>query len=498
MTASILLNGSATALAVLTGTPVALTNQSNVGVQGWTWTLVDRPDGSAATITDPTLAVASITPDVTGTYLIQLQTWTDVAKTILDDQDRAATYILYTVAPLWRIPAVYETDEVGTDVDGWADGTIGVNQIIKDIHAFIAGGGGGGGTPNYAILGSAATPTWADVQTAHATFVATLANVGDAEFTIYLSYTPSVAAGTYDWECPIKFVGVNNDVTGTPRTVFTVSGAVGAPVWFGPAFTFENIDFVSDGANTFPVIGADGSNLLISIELDNSSASGASVGGAFGPDTTSIWQFTLKNGSWLGDQALSNNDASPAGGGINIYLYDGCYIANAAPFTIATVPTIYWMGDTYPNGLDGSGSAWASAPVCVRAGSGKYKTQIICNAPFNVSTLLGTPGDYAGSIYIPAGFVVTGGYAWLATNNGGGTNRAFVEIDGASGVIAAFESTPPTTGLAVCTLMNAPFTPPVSVAFFDVRVFCETPGDTAQLGGIVLWGTPSDSGAFPA
>jgi len=47
------------------------------------WTLVDRPPGSAAALVNPTLATATLTPDLPGSYLFQLR-WNDDAKQIFE------------------------------------------------------------------------------------------------------------------------------------------------------------------------------------------------------------------------------------------------------------------------------------------------------------------------------------------------------------------------------------------------------------------------------
>ncbi len=52
---------------------VVLRNGDPVGVKSSRWTLLSKPYGSSATITNPTSAVASIVPDTYGTYRIRLE-----------------------------------------------------------------------------------------------------------------------------------------------------------------------------------------------------------------------------------------------------------------------------------------------------------------------------------------------------------------------------------------------------------------------------------------
>ena len=62
--------GSVQNLAI--GTSVALSNLSNSGVSTWAWSFLFVPTGSSASIATPTASTASFTPDLEGTYLVQL------------------------------------------------------------------------------------------------------------------------------------------------------------------------------------------------------------------------------------------------------------------------------------------------------------------------------------------------------------------------------------------------------------------------------------------
>lgn len=52
---------------------VELRNVDNNGVTQWFWQLLDIPEGSAASLANPTSAVATFTPDVYGTYRVYLR-----------------------------------------------------------------------------------------------------------------------------------------------------------------------------------------------------------------------------------------------------------------------------------------------------------------------------------------------------------------------------------------------------------------------------------------
>lgn len=120
------------------GSPVQLSNQNDAGVSGWIWELVDKPSGSAAVLDDVNSATPQFTPDVAGTYLINLKTYADAGHTTLDDEDQTATGTplagIFNVS--WRIPAATETTEANP-TRGWAGHQM--NDILKETarHLFM-------------------------------------------------------------------------------------------------------------------------------------------------------------------------------------------------------------------------------------------------------------------------------------------------------------------------------------------------------------------------
>lgn len=137
MSASIRLNGNPTPLQELAGNLVTLTNFDNTGILAWQWTLLDRPAGSLASLTGAASSVATLTPDVPGSYLVRLRTWLDAGATVLDGVSTAIAFVRYTTVPTWRVPAAGETTEVNA-TRGWADE---VNDIIDYIQSNIGAGG---------------------------------------------------------------------------------------------------------------------------------------------------------------------------------------------------------------------------------------------------------------------------------------------------------------------------------------------------------------------
>lgn len=111
-------------------TSVQLSNLDDTGIAAWRWTLRDKPAGSAASISDTTSANPTITPDIEGTYIIELKTYTDAGATSLDDADVEGIGVRYVDGPTWRIPGAGETTQFNTS-RGWADE---VNKILKDLQ----------------------------------------------------------------------------------------------------------------------------------------------------------------------------------------------------------------------------------------------------------------------------------------------------------------------------------------------------------------------------
>lgn len=73
MSTSILINGLVPPVTNLTvGSTVTLTHNNDAGIVSWEWSLLDRPTGSAAVLSTPSLSSTTITLDKEGTYFFEL------------------------------------------------------------------------------------------------------------------------------------------------------------------------------------------------------------------------------------------------------------------------------------------------------------------------------------------------------------------------------------------------------------------------------------------
>lgn len=117
-------------------TVVQLSNFDDTGVLGHLWTLRDRPQGSGAALSSTTSPNPTLTPDVPGTYLIELQTFRDVARTDLDDADVQAIGVPLSAPFDWRIPAAGETRQFDS-TRGWASAR---ETAIREMHGFMTSG----------------------------------------------------------------------------------------------------------------------------------------------------------------------------------------------------------------------------------------------------------------------------------------------------------------------------------------------------------------------
>lgn len=138
--------GSMRLTAAEVGTPVTFANFDNTGVAGWKWEVIDAP---ALSPTLNPLPAAVFTPqtiianDVEGhSVLVRLTTYTDAARTIVDDIDQVVLDVRFAPPFDWVIPAAGQSLEVDT-IRGWASD---VNRILREVNGFMASGGGGGGS----------------------------------------------------------------------------------------------------------------------------------------------------------------------------------------------------------------------------------------------------------------------------------------------------------------------------------------------------------------
>lgn len=349
--------------------------------------------------------------------------------------------------------------------------------------------------PNYAILGSPATTSWTDVQTAHAAYLADYGSNG--EFTVYVPHQASVVeVGTYDWVGPVRFVGATGTVIGgVTRAEFTVDQATpGVGAWSGPSFTFVNIDLLIGGSATVPLIGP-GTSQNISVVLIDSSFDGAgsatSVLGV-GPGN---WSIKLEEGSYFSNQSIGD-DGSAATATVRIELFDGSGLGPSAVqgMSGSTVPEIHWYGDTFIGGDDGTTITWPNGATYFKYGSEKYAKTVILNVPFDYSTTTGVPGDNLGGFYCPEGFDITSIHCLIGVTLGDTADLSFEGV--IDGVIGGLTSTDPSP--ADTAIFTTPWVPPSVSQWINLNLsVVGGGGGTATIKGLYLAGTAQDVGLYP-
>ena len=153
---------------IVTGQPVILSNANDNGVTSWRWTLLSRPKGSAATLSNVVAAQPTFTPDVEGTYLVRLEVNQglegEVATALV--AVRNPSVALGGVTYDTRYPAASENDEAnwisnwanpGTPNDtGWWEDLDQWLHLLYATAAQVAGGGGGGGLTGFSNVGTGA------------------------------------------------------------------------------------------------------------------------------------------------------------------------------------------------------------------------------------------------------------------------------------------------------------------------------------------------------
>ena len=140
MPANITMNdgGGPTVGSIITtlGATVSLSNFDDSGILGHQWIMKDRPIGSSAALSSVNNPTTDFVPDVEGTYLIELRTYTDAARTTLEGGDVQGAGVLQPGPFDWRIPAAGETTQFNSD-RGWAQAR---EESIRDVHTFMNSG----------------------------------------------------------------------------------------------------------------------------------------------------------------------------------------------------------------------------------------------------------------------------------------------------------------------------------------------------------------------
>jgi hypothetical protein len=110
------------------GEPVVVRNTNNTDVTRWRWQLRDQPVGSTATISDPTSATITFTPDIAGSYRITLS----VNEGLPHEIDSKIGAVLSVDG--YRYPA---TDERATEVNWLVDGETNTKGWGKDLEVIL-------------------------------------------------------------------------------------------------------------------------------------------------------------------------------------------------------------------------------------------------------------------------------------------------------------------------------------------------------------------------
>lgn len=104
---------------LVTGEEVTFQNADDTGVRTWRWRMVDKPTGSAAVLSAPTAAEVTFTPDISGSYMVELV----IDEGQLGQIDRRLAVIRDDFGGILqvRVPAAGEDNEAnwGGNDRGW-------------------------------------------------------------------------------------------------------------------------------------------------------------------------------------------------------------------------------------------------------------------------------------------------------------------------------------------------------------------------------------------
>lgn len=117
------------------GASVDVSNADDSGVLGWRWEMAYKPPGSSVSAPSGSVATFNFVPDVRGTYLIRLTTYTDAARANIDDADEQCYAVRLETPFDWRVPAAGETTQYGAS--GWAPAR---EAAIRQMHGFMTSG----------------------------------------------------------------------------------------------------------------------------------------------------------------------------------------------------------------------------------------------------------------------------------------------------------------------------------------------------------------------
>lgn len=208
------------------GATHTLSNFDNTGVLGHTWTLVDKPAGSAASLSATSAPTTDLVPDVPGSYYVRLETFTDAAKLLADGADEQIVGVRFPEPYDWLLPGAGETQQQNPTV-GWKEEA---NDFLAEIRKNLM-----------PIAGSVQTST---VTATHGRLV--LYDPSGGTFTINAPASPSAGDRwamknvTVDTTA-VTVSGNGNNIEDPNTSTFLAS--------YSLAVALASIDYIFDGTN---------------------------------------------------------------------------------------------------------------------------------------------------------------------------------------------------------------------------------------------------------
>jgi len=206
------------------------------------WTLLDIPPGSAAALSSATEITCTFTPDLVGTYRIQLVVnggGPGNIQTLVARVRRDADGFLSQRG--WAYPAKGEIEgesNYGGNTRGWSEA---LESILEDVrlNGMSGGGGGGGAGSSYLTFIPSGIISGAGVYDNWTTLMAAAAGIrGLVKIVIYEDAV--IPPGTWELDGRMELVGVNN-----VPTVDLVDGCI-----FNDATVLRNLSILSYSTST--------------------------------------------------------------------------------------------------------------------------------------------------------------------------------------------------------------------------------------------------------
>jgi len=214
----------------------------------YAWYLLDKPGGSAATLSGASSDTATITPDVNGTYMIRLVCGRSVSVRVFRvTKDSAGNR-----DGVWALPAFGEGPNDDNEGGNERGSTPTMEAIFTDIWTGNFPGVAGSGSSNFVIYTQGGVDllegeygTFAEALTAAQALpgIVTLLVNGDED-------PPAIPAGTHNLERRIRLVGFTSLSTGAIDLDVSSGGQL------QNAFHVENLNLVGELGNPLFVVSS--------------------------------------------------------------------------------------------------------------------------------------------------------------------------------------------------------------------------------------------------